>query len=138
MKRTKWDALLPIKHISYDRKARKFKDRKFRCRTVKKDALYSLMIPERQVFVQLFKFAPGKGPRDYVQFHRNMNARRHGMDIHEIATFLTWGRYDMVVIWDAPDLETYNEFLGSWINPKGSSPGSSETLPSALAMSHGP
>jgi uncharacterized protein with GYD domain len=132
-----WDALLPIIHISHDDKGKRT-DRTFNCRSVKKDPLYSLMIPQRQIFVQLIKFAPGKGPKDYVQFHDGMNADRRKMDIHEIATFLTWGRYDMVVIWDAPNLEKYNEFLALWINPTGSPPGSSETLTNATALLHPP
>ena len=65
-----------------------------------------------------------------------MNRRRHGMDIHEIVTFLTWGRYDMVVLWDAPDVRTYNKFLVSWINPDGHSPTSSETLTTLSTADH--
>lgn len=111
------------------------KERRFKCRTVKKEAKYSLMIPERQFLVQLIRFAPGKGPNDYVEFHESFNKRRHEKyDIHEIATFLTWGNYDMVVIWDAPDLETYNEFLASWIN--SGFPGTTDTLVTALAKKH--
>jgi hypothetical protein len=112
------------------------KERKFKCRTVKKGENYSLMIPERQLFVQLVRFAPGKGPKDYVEFHENFNTPRHKKDIHEIATFLTWGTYDMVVIWDAPNLETYNEFLASWINPSTGFPGTSDTLVGAIALRH--
>ena len=102
---------LPFIHLS--RKGR----RRFKGEVLKRGAGYSLILPDRQFFVQLVKFAPGKGPKDWVAFHNRMNARRHQMDIHEIATFLTWGRYDMVVIWDAKDLETYNRFLASWVNP---------------------
>ncbi len=114
------------------------KDRKFRCRTVKKvdKPLYRLVIPERQFFVQLISFAPGKGPKDYVEFHEKLNERRHSMDIHEIATFLTWGPYDMVVIWDAPNLETYNEFLAEWVNPSSGSPGTGPTLVGASSLAH--
>lgn len=58
------------------------------------------------------------------------------MDIHEIATFLTWGKHDMVVIWDAPDLETYNKFLASWVNPAAGSPGTSNTLVVSCHVPH--
>jgi uncharacterized protein with GYD domain len=98
---------------------------------------YSLVLPDRQLFVQLAKFTPGKGPKDWVAFHKSMNERRHAMGIHEIATFLTWGRYDMVVIWDAPDVKTYNEFLASWLNPQGvERPVESDTHVVSCAIKH--
>ena len=126
--------ILPFTHTSTHGKKRL--TRKFRGELLKKNNDYSLILPDRQFFVQLVKFAPGKGPKDWVAFHKGMNRHRHSMDIHEIATFLTWGRYDMVVIWDAPDLETYNKFLASWVNPGGTSPITSETQVVANAMTH--
>ena len=115
-------AILPFTHLPGEGKPRKFKGQ-----VLKQARDYNLVLPERQFFVQLATFAPGKGVSDWIAFHKTMNRRRHAMDIHEIATFLTWGRYDMVVIWDAPDIETYNKFLASWINPGGSSPVTSDT-----------
>ena len=122
-----FDAELDMRH----------KERRFRCRTVKRGENYSLMIPERQFFVQLIRFAPGKGPNDYLEFHKNFNKQRHEtFDIHEIVTFLTWGDYDMAVLWDAPNIEAYNEFLATWINPNNGFPGTSDTLVVALAKRH--
>lgn len=125
--------ILPFTHLPG-----KGRQRKFKGEVLKQARDYNLILPDRQFFVQLVTFAPGKGPKDWVAFHKNMNRRRHGMDIHEIATFLTWGRYDMVVIWDAKDLETYNKFLASWINPDGGSPVTSNTLVGASALTHSP
>jgi len=122
---------LPFTHLPGKGRPRKFKGQ-----VLKQTRDYSLVLPDRQFFVQLVKFAAGKGPSDWVAFHKNMNRRRHGMDIHEIATFLTWGRCDMVVLWDAPNIERYNEFLASWINPNGNSPMTSNTLVVASALRH--
>ena len=122
---------LPFTHLPGKGRPRKFKGQ-----VLKQTRDYSLVLPDRQFFVQLVKFAAGKGPSDWVAFHKNMNRRRHGMDIHEIATFLTWGRYDMGVIWDAPDVEPYNKFLASWINPGGGSPMTSDTHIVASALRH--
>ncbi len=130
MKRTPKE-ILPFAHIMKKRRLRKFKGQ-----LLKGARDYHLVLPDRQFFVQLVKFAPGKGPKDWVAFHRSMNRRRHDMDIHEIATFLTWGTYDMVVIWDAPDVETYNKFFVSWVNPNGNSPISSDTHVVSSSMTH--
>ena len=126
--------ILPFTHLSFHPKGRRA--RRFRGQLLKKATDYNLVLPDRQFFVQLVKFVPGRGPKDWVAFHKSMNRQRRGMDIHEIATFLTWGRYDMVVIWDAPDLETYNKFLASWVNPGGNSPVTSETQVVASALAH--
>lgn len=123
--------ILPLTHLP-----RIGRQRKFKGQVLKQARDFNLVLPDRQFFVQLVKFAAGKGPSDWVAFHKNMNRRRREMDIHEIATFLTWGRYDMVVIWDAPDVETYNKFLASWINPGGDSPMTSDTHVVASALTH--
>lgn len=122
---------LPLIHLS-----KKEGQRKFEGEVLKKDDDYSLILPDRQFFVQLVKFAPGKGPKDWVAFHKPMNERRHEMDIHEVATFLTWGEHDMVVIWDAPDVKTYNRFLSSWINPNSDAIFTGDHRVVAGAMKH--
>jgi uncharacterized protein with GYD domain len=119
--------MLPFKHMAYEG------ERSFKCVTEKKAKRYRLMIPERQFFVQFVRFAAGTGPEDYVEHYREIDKAlkgkygktRHQMGIHEIATFITLGRYDMVVLWDAPDMATYNKFMAAWPNPRGF--GSSET-----------
>ena len=122
---------LPFTHLPKGKPPRRFTGR-----VLKKHPDYSLIHPDRQFIIQLVKFAPGKGPKDWVAFHRGMNQRRHKMDIHEIATFLTWGEYDMAVLWDAKDLKTHNEFLASWINPNGGAPGTFTSYPVAVALAH--
>ena len=129
---------IPLKHVRKDGKERSFKG------TVVKDTPdYKLIKPDRVLFVQLVKFAPGKGPNDYVQAYKDLdrelmskyNQTRCQMDCHEIATFLTLGRYDMVVLWDAPDLETYQKVVAASVNP-GTGYGSSETHTTLTAMMH--
>lgn len=136
---------LGIKHLSYDRERKEKKERIFKGRVIKEGDRHKLIIPERQFFIQLVRFAPGKGPKDYADFYKELDDRlkgekkptRHDMDIHEIMSIITWGRYDMAVVLDAPDAKTYNEFLASYINP-GTSVyfGSTETLVGASAMWH--
>jgi uncharacterized protein with GYD domain len=129
---------IPLKHVRKDGKERSFKG------TVVKDTPdYKLIKPDRVLFVQLVKFAPGKGPNDYVQAYKDLdrelmskyNQTRCQMDCHEIVTFLTLGRYDMVVLWDAPDLETYQKVVAASVNP-GTGYGSSETHTTLTAMMH--
>lgn len=96
----------------------------------------------RQVFVMLVKFAPGKGPRDLVDFFDYVDTKlkadpkikmtRCEMDVHERLTYITWGRYDMVIVWDAPDMARATEFLSAWVNP-GNPYGTSENLTVAFA-----
>jgi hypothetical protein len=124
-------ARLPFTHLPKGKKARTFEGQ-----VLKRHSDYSLVHPDRQFIIQLVRFTPGKGPKDWVAFHKNKNALRHKMDIHEIATFLTWGKYDMIVLWDAKDLKTYNEFLASWINPNGQAPGIINSYPVAMGLSH--
>ena len=124
---------LDIRHWHFDKKDGKKKDRgPFKCKVLKEGVL----LPERQFFVQLVKFAPGKGPKDFFDFYTALDkklkamygkTRCEQMDIHEIVSFLTWGQYDMVVLWDAPDMTTANEFLAAWVDPGDY--GSSTTLP---------
>ena len=136
-----YDEELDIRHWSFDKKEGKKKDRgPFKCRTLKE----GILLPERQFFVQLVKFAPGKGPKDFFDCYINMDeklkrmykgkTRCEGMKIHEIVSFVTWGPYDMVVLWDAPSMTTANEFLAAWIDPCDY--GTSTTLPVAVASRH--
>jgi len=90
----------------------------------------------RQGFIMLVKFPPGQGPKDLVKFFDEVvderlkhvcgkhgikvdatkEKVRHSLDIHERYSYITWGRYDMVIIWDAPDMETANVFLEAWMD----------------------
>ena len=80
----------------------------------------------------LVKFAPGKGPNELAEFFDNdveavlktkgFNApagdtkRRHDprLDVHELHSYVTWGEYDMVIIWDAKDMAAAEEFASAW------------------------
>lgn len=104
---------------------------------------YDLVIPKEQFFLQFVRFAAGKGPKDYIEFYREIDKvlkqkgdrkTRHEMGIHEIASFITLGRYDMVVLWEAPDMATFNKFMAAWPNPNGF--GSSETSASTTLLRH--
>lgn len=122
---------LPFIHLS-----KKLGTREFKGDVCKQTADYMLVHPDRQFIIELVKFAPGMGPKDWVMFHKDINAMRRRMDIHEIATFLTWGEHDMVVLWDAKDLKTYNEFLARTLNPKRRDYGRSHSHPVALTLGH--
>jgi uncharacterized protein with GYD domain len=130
--------VIPIKHVRKDKTERDFKGA-----VVKDTPDYKLIKPHRVLFVQLVKFAPGKGPKDYVDAYKDIDAelkRKYGktrcdMDCHEIATFLTFGRHDMVVLWDAPDLETYQRVFAASVNP-GTGFGNTETMTVSAAMKH--
>lgn len=123
---------LPFTHLS----KMSPRPREFEGDVLKRNADYALVHPDRQFILQLVKFAPGMGPQDWVDFHKDLNDVRHTMDIHEIATFLTWGEFDMIVLWDAKDLKTYNEFLALTINPKKHSYGRSHSHPVAMTLGH--
>ena len=129
---------LPIKHVTHDKQ-----ERTFYGRVVKKTDDYSLILPKHQFFVQSVKFAPGKGPGDYVRAYKALDDQlkkmygktRCEMGIHEIVTFVTYGRHDLVVLWDAPNIETYHKFLAASLNP-GNDFGTTETQPVVTAMAH--
>jgi hypothetical protein len=124
-------SVLPIMHVSRGRK------RSFKCKPIQTYAGITMLKPDRQLLVQLVKFAPGKGPQDYVKYYEELDRRlrrrykktRHQMDYHEIASFTTYGRFDMVVLWNARDLDTVNLVLAESINPAITKTfGTSETL----------
>jgi uncharacterized protein with GYD domain len=129
---------LPFKHVQ-----KGGKDRSFEGIVVKATPEYKLIKPDRVLFVQLVKFASGKGPNDYIQAYKDLdrqlmskyNKTRCQMDCHEIASFVTFGSYDMIVLWDAPDLETYQKIIAESVNP-GTGYGSSETHTTLTAMCH--
>jgi len=132
------EATLPFKHVRRDGTERIFKGT-----VVKTTPDYTLVKPERVFFIQWIKFAPGKGPRDYINSHRELDnelKKKYGktrceMDCHEIVTFLTLGRNDMVVLWDAPNLETYQRIVAASVNP-GTDHGTSETHTAVAALAH--
>ena len=109
------------------------KERPFECRLVRKAENFQLLMPKRQLFLQFIKFAPGMGIKDYLEFYlKQVDGRceeRYGkgmtrhkkFDIHEVLTFVTLGAYDLVVLWDAPDMATFNEFLATVIEPHAGS-----------------
>jgi len=129
---------IPLKHVRKDGK-----DMIFEGQVVSETSDYKLIMPDRVLFVQLVKFCCCKGPNDYVQVYKDLDRElksRYGktrceMDVHEIATFLTLGRYDMVVLWDAPDLATYQEIVAASLNLEKCY-GHSETHPIVTTMIH--
>lgn len=129
---------LPFKHVKRDKTERSFKGK-----VLKSTPDYKLVKPDRALLVQLIRFAPDKGPKDYVGFYKYLDTelqKKYGktrceMDVHEITTFLTLGTYDMIVLWDAPDSETFHRVVTAQVNP-GSGFGSSETHPVVCSMTH--
>lgn len=128
---------LPIKHLTHD------KEITFESQVLKKTDNYALLSPAQQFFVQFVKFAPGKGPDDYVLAYRSVDDKlkklygktRCEMGIHEIITFVTYGRYDLVVLFYAPSIKVYNKFLAVFLNP-GNDFGTTETSPAGGVMLH--
>lgn len=141
---------LPFKHWSESKK----QEIDFKFDVLKRGDNYQLVKPEKQFFVQMIRFAPGKGPNDYVKFFKDIDqelnkkykshpkfkghARHDVLGIHEMLTFITYGRYDMVAIYYAPSLAEFNEFINSYINPNANSFGSTETLVGASELRHDP
>lgn len=131
---------LPFKHVRKDKTERSFEGTVVRD---SKEHRYKLVKPERVLFLQVVKFAPGNGPKDYIKAYKdiddelktNYGKTRCEMDCHEIASFVTLGRHDMIVLWDAPNLETYQRVLAASVNP-GTGYGSTETHVVAMAMMH--
>jgi hypothetical protein len=114
------EEILPFKHVRKDKTERSFKGT-----VIKATPDYKLVKPDRTFFIQMVKFAPGKGPQDYIDSYKALDEElkakygtdRCGMDCHEIASFLTFGEEDMIVLWDAPDLETYQKVVLASISP---------------------
>jgi hypothetical protein len=132
------ETLLPIKHLTHDKQ-----EKTFHGRVIKKTDDYGLVLPEQQFFVQMVKFAPGKGPDDYVhayeaaddEFKKVYGKTRCDMGIHEVVTFVIYGRYDLAVIWYAPNIETYDKYLAILLS-MGNDFGSTETQPSMSVLIH--
>ena len=101
----------------------------------------------RPVFITLIKFAPGKGPQDVADFFDidvektlakegytappgdKRGLRRHDpkLNVHELLSYVTWGEYDMVIVWDAESLSVAQKFLIAWAS-SSSGFGTSSTL----------
>lgn len=119
-KKSDHERFLPFKHLPT-----KGKERSFTCELLQKSGRFRLYKPDKQFLLQLVKFGPGKGLPDFVKFYDELDRRllkkygqtRHEMGFHEIFTFVTSGLYDMVVLWDAPNLDTANKILAETINP---------------------
>ncbi len=130
-------ATLTFKHVKRDKT-----ERPFTGKVVKTGPGYELVKPDRAFFIQAVRFAPGHGPKDYVESYKHLDEqlkKKYGksrcqMDVHEIATFITLGRYDMIVLWDAPDADTFHRVVAEQLNPNGH--GSSETLGVVTTQGH--
>ena len=129
---------LPFKHISATEGERTFDGK-----VVKETTDYKLVIPNRVFFVQMVKFAPCKGFKDYVDCYSTIDVelkKKYGktrceMGCHEIVSFSTLGRYDMVALWDAPDLETYQRVAAELVSA-ACCYGNSETHPGIICYYH--
>jgi uncharacterized protein with GYD domain len=81
-------------------------------------------------FITLVKLGPGKTPTNFMKAidQADQKLARHKRGIHEDHTFVTLGRYDLVVIWRAPDLTTMGQYLQELFDACGIELGSTETL----------
>ena len=131
---------LPIKHISKTEGERSFDGT-----VIKETSDYKLVKPRRVFFVQMVKFAPGKSFKDYtdcydavdIELKKKYGKTRCEMDCHEIITFATLGRHDMVALWDAPDLETFQRVV-TVIASAPCTYGSTETQTAITCLAHPP
>lgn len=129
---------LPFKHVSETEGERTFDGT-----VIKELPDYQLVVPSRVFFLQMVKFAPGKGFKDYVDCYDAVDVElknkygktRCEMGCHEIVSFSTLGRYDMVVLWDAPDLQTYQRIVAELMTA-ACGYGSSETNHGAIFNRH--
>jgi uncharacterized protein with GYD domain len=77
----------------------------------------------KPAYLLLVKFAPGKTPKDFVEFFNRVDQKlcwkygktRHQMGIHERRTFLMKGEYQLAVLWDAPSKRVARRFLAIWL-----------------------
>jgi len=122
-------ASLTFKHVRRGKP-----DRSFTGKVVKSTPDYKLVKPDRFLFLQKVTFAPGNGFQEHIDFYKHVDnelKKKYGktrcdMDVHEIATFFTMGDQDMVILWDAPDSDTYYRVVAAGVNP-GDSYGNSST-----------
>ena len=90
-------------------------------------------------FITMVKFNLGKGAMDFMKAADRVDKTlpggpRHSRGIHEEMTFVTLGRYDMVMIWYAPDLSIMVKYWQELIDACGADLGQTETL---VAISKG-
>jgi len=87
-------------------------------------------------FITLVKFPPGKTAQGFMDAVRNadvtLHARgektRHERGIHEELTFVALGRYDMIMVWHAPDAATMGKYWEELHALCGPELGTTETL----------
>jgi len=87
-------------------------------------------------FITLVRLTAGKAPQDFMHaidgadqlLQKAGMPTRHERGIHEDRTFVTMGRYDLVVIWRAPDLKSVSQYLHDLLKVHGSGAGTTETL----------
>ncbi len=60
------------------------------------------------LFVTLVKINPGKAG-EFFQILKSHQSLLEGVKVH--GAYITYGGYDEVVIWEAPDLSTANQIL---------------------------
>lgn len=95
-----------------------------------------------QYFITLVKFSPSSGPKEFMKYlyeaderlTKESKAIREDREIHEDMTFLTIGRYDMVIIWRAPTFEIAAQYLKDLVGAEASVGCSCETL---VPFAHG-
>jgi uncharacterized protein with GYD domain len=81
----------------------------------------------RHAYILLVKLRKGKRKEDFVEFFERVDKKlvekygrtRHGMDVHERVTYVTRGRYDLVVLYDAPSPEVERRFRAAWLKNGG-------------------
>jgi hypothetical protein len=86
--------------------------------------------------ITLVKLAAGKTPQDFMKavdmadelMQKAGKQTRHQRGIHEDRSFVTLGRYDLAVIWRAPDLESASQYLHDMLDAHWPDAGTTETL----------
>lgn len=133
---------LPFKHVKRDKT-----ERFFTGKVVKPTADYKIVKPDRALFVQRVAFAPNAGFKEYIDFYKQLDdelRKKYGktrcdMDVHEIATFFTLGDQDMIVLWDAPDCDTFDRIVAEGLtisSGEGNGYGTSNTSKVTAAGTH--
>lgn len=84
-------------------------------------------------FITLVKLPSGKSAASFMKAIDEADkvlpgGTRHSRGIHEDHSFVTLGRYDLVVMWRAPDIHTMGQYVQELFNKCGSALGSTETL----------
>jgi len=78
-------------------------------------------------YILLVKLKKGKRKEDFVEFFERVDRKlvdkygrtRHRMDIHERVTYVTRGKYDLVVLYDAPNPKVERRFRAVWLKKGG-------------------